>query len=93
MKTEAIYGGLKQLAETLDILVLEQNLNRFKDIKTRSGLCRVNGKWRIILDKKLHVSQKTAVLASCLSHFDHHSVYVLPALREWLNRWKPSKGA
>lgn len=93
MKADSVYSGLKELAEKLDIFVIEQNLSRFKDIQTRSGLCRVNGKWRIIVDKKLHLSQKMVILASCLSHFDHHSVYILPALRDWLERWQTRKGA
>lgn len=92
MKADSVYAGLKELAEKLDIFVIEQNLSRYKDIQTRSGLCRVNGKWRIIVDKKLHLSQKTVILASCLSHFDHHSVYILPALRDWLERWQTHKG-
>ncbi|MGD9972469.1 MAG: hypothetical protein AB7S77_05360 [Desulfatirhabdiaceae bacterium] len=87
MKAEQIYGSLKDLADRLDIRVTEQNLSAFKDLKTRSGLCRIKGSLRFILDKRLPLNQKNSLLAECLAAMPHETVYVAPVVREFLQKY------
>lgn len=91
MKAEQLYGSLKNLAERLDVTVTEQNLSTFKDLKTRSGLCRVKGSLRFILDKRLPLHQKNALLAECLASMPHETLFIAPAVRDFLQKSNPSK--
>ena len=84
MKPEQTYQNLKELAEKLGVVVSEQNL-RSTGIKVKSGLCKVKGKTIIIMDKKLSLQDKNEVLASCLSKLPHENIFMIPALREFLD--------
>ena len=83
MKSEQIYQNLKELAEKLDITILEQNLRK-ADIKVKSGFCKIKGKKFVIIDKNLTVHKKNKILATCLNQMSHEEIYVLPAVREFL---------
>ena len=85
MKPEQIYQELKDLAEKLDITVSEQNL-RIAGIKVKSGLCKVKGKNLFIMDKHKSIYKKNEALASELAKFPHEDLYVMPAIREMLEK-------
>jgi hypothetical protein len=85
MKTEQLYQELKDLSEKLDVAVCEQNF-RNTGIRVKSGLCKVKNKSLCVIDKHLRTHEKIEILAECLSHFPHEGVYVLPAVREILER-------
>jgi hypothetical protein len=85
MKPEQIYQNLKDLAEKLSITISEQNL-RNAGMTVRSGLCKVKGKNIFVMDKSLPIAEKNEILASCLREMPHDEVYVLPAVRELLNK-------
>jgi hypothetical protein len=86
MKPEQTYQDLKELAEKLGVVVSEQNL-RNTGIKVKSGLCKVKGKNILVMDKKLPLQNKNEVLASCLSKLPHEDIFMVPALREYLDRF------
>ena len=88
MKPEQIYQELKDLAEKLTITVSEQNL-RTAGLKVKSGLCKVKGKKLFVMDKHKSVHKKIKILASQLAHLPHEDVYIVPAVRELLNKYKP----
>jgi 2-phospho-L-lactate guanylyltransferase (CobY/MobA/RfbA family) len=88
MKPEQTYQNLKELAEKLGVVVSEQNL-RSTGIKAKSGLCKVKGKNIIIIEKKLPLQDKNEILASCLSKLPHEDIFMVPALREFLNSFHP----
>jgi hypothetical protein len=88
MKPEQTYQDLKELAEKLGVVVSEQNF-RSTGIKAKSGLCKVKGKTNIIIDKQLSLQNKNEVLASCLSKLPHENVFMVPALREFLDSFHP----
>ena len=88
MKPEQTYQNLKELAEKLGVVVSEQNL-RSTGIKVKSGLCKVKGKTIIIMDKKLSLQDKNEVLASCLSKLPHEDIFIVPALRDFLDSFHP----
>ena len=85
MKPEQIYHELIALAEKFDIIVSEQNF-RSTHIKAKSGLCIVKGEKRFIMDKHLKIYAKIDALATCLNQLPHEDVYIIPALREVLDR-------
>jgi hypothetical protein len=90
MKPEQLYQHLKELAEKLGITIDEENLRKgAAGIKVRSGLCRVQGERRFILDKRLSLKDKNELLAGCLAQFSHEDVYVVPAVRDILKKCLP----
>jgi len=84
MKPEQTYQDLKELAEKLGVTVSEQNL-RSTGIKVKSGLCKVKGKNILIIDKKIAFQDKNEILASCLSKLPYEDIFMVPALREFLD--------
>ena len=87
MKPEQLYQHLKELAEKLGVAVNEQNLrNTAAGIRVKSGLCRVKGEIRFIMDKRMPIRDKIDVLASSLARFPHEDIYVIPAVRDALKR-------
>ena len=85
MKPEQIYQELKDLAEKLEITVSEQNL-RTAGLKVKSGLCKVKGKNLFIMDKHKSIHKKIDTLASQLAIFPHEDLYLMPAIREILEK-------
>ena len=86
MKPDALYENLKQLAEKLEIRVSEENLKRSGFI-VKSGFCTVRGNKLFIMDKTLKLHQKTEILAEFLSSIPLEEIYVVPAVRELLDRY------
>jgi len=87
MKPEQIYQELRELAERLNIDVAEQNLRQTR-VKAQSGLCKVKGQQRFIMDKHKSVRDKIEILAECLAQMPHEEMYIVPAVRELLNTYK-----
>jgi hypothetical protein len=87
MKPEQIYQGLKDLADRLGIIVTEKKLST-ENLKVKSGLCKIRGQFVMILDKQLPVYKKSAILAACLSDMPHDTIFIIPALREFLARYR-----
>lgn len=92
MKIEQIYHNLKELAEKLGITVAEHNF-RNTGIRVQSGLCTVKGQQMFIMDKHKSLRTKVDILASCLGEMPIDDIYIVPALREFLNQYKPKKGS
>ena len=86
MKPEQIYQELKDLAEKLAVTVSEQNL-RLAGIKVKSGMCKVKGKDLFIMDKHKSIHKKIKVLAAQLAGMAHEDVFVIPAVREVLDKY------
>ncbi len=81
MKPEQMYRQLKEVAEKLEIEVLEHGFPN-TGISFRSGLCKVKGKDVFIMDKNLPVRGKIQILAECLSLKVHENLFLLPAVRD-----------
>ncbi len=87
MKPEQLYTHLKELSEKLGITVAEHSF-RQTGIKAKSGLCTVKEEQFFILDKRLSVHQKNRQLLACLKKMPYEDKYVLPAIRERLEKGK-----
>ena len=90
MKFTQLYQHLKDAAEKLGIAVSEQNL-RATGVNARPGLCKVKGEWVFIMDKHLPVKQKTEILAVCLREMPTDDIYLVPAVRNYLEAGGRSK--
>ncbi|MGB5749644.1 MAG: hypothetical protein WBM69_21895 [Desulfobacterales bacterium] len=86
MKPEQIYQELKDLAEKLAMTVSEQNL-RTAGIKVKSGLCTVKGRKMFIMDKHKSIHKKIKILAAEIANLPHEDIYLIPAIREMLNKY------
>ena len=87
MKSDQIYTALKELAEKLNISVTEKNLSN-AGLKVKSGLCRVEDRNLFIMDKHKPVREKVKLLAKSISDLPLDDVYIMPALREILEKYK-----
>ena len=85
MKPEQLYQELMNLAEKMSLNVSEQNL-RTAGIKVKSGFCKVKGEDMFIMDKHKSVYEKIKILAAQLAGMPHENVYVVPAVREVLDK-------
>lgn len=91
MIPEQLYIELKELLEKLGVSILEHNF-RSTGIRVKSGFCIVKGKKLLILDKHSPLSDKNEMLLSCLSEMPHEDMYIVPYLRELLNKYSGEKG-
>ncbi|MBS3808707.1 MAG: hypothetical protein KGY38_00945 [Desulfobacterales bacterium] len=85
MKRRDIYRHLKEIAEKSEIRVIEQNL-RATGVNARSGLCRLRGEQVFIMDKNLSINEKIQTLAACLKQMPLEDIYIMPAVRDIINR-------
>ena len=86
MKPDQLYQELKDLAERMQITVSEQNL-KTSGVKVKSGLCSVKGQNLFIMDKHNSVHKKIRILAAQLAALPHEDLYVIPAVRDLLEKY------
>ena len=86
MKPEQIYQELKDLAEKLDVKVSEQSF-RASGIPVKSGFCLIKGKMHCIIDKNIALHKKTAILAQSLFKLPHENLFVVPAVRDLIDKY------
>ncbi|MFZ1037828.1 MAG: hypothetical protein ACLPX5_06440 [Dissulfurispiraceae bacterium] len=87
MNDEVILSCLEELAEKLDILVRDENIN-IEESSSSGGLCRVEGKYVVILNSKATVKEKIQVMIAALHQFDLAQMYIKPVIRELLEGYK-----
>lgn len=83
MDENTILNQLEKLATSLSIEV------RYEPIKKEGrffsgGLCRVRGKYVLIIHSKSHTRDKIEALAKAVNRFDLSKVYLKPGLRAFL---------
>ena len=69
---------MEELAAQLDIKI------RYEKTSARGGLCRHNGKYQIIVDKKASEEFKLNVISEALKNFDLSNLFISPQLREYM---------
>jgi hypothetical protein len=85
MKESLILQHLEETAEKLNIKVCNVNLHR-DAYHLKSGLCKIKGEYRIIVDKNIHLSEKIDAFIDALQEFDIDSVYIHPYVRKLLEK-------
>lgn len=85
MRDEDLLVALEGLAEQLRIPVRYAALAT-GELPGRGGLCVIHGERRIIIEKDLTAREKAGLLAAGLARFDLADVFLLPAVREAIER-------
>jgi len=85
MKPTDLYQYLKELALKFDIIVKEQNF-RATGVKAKSGFCIVKEEKVFIMDKHLPVREKLENLAEFIKKQPLEDIYLMPAIRKYLDR-------
>ena len=80
MKNKDLLNEFHSLAEKLEIKILKGNGDFL------GGSCIVNNKKVIVINKNKPIEQRLSTLASCFKEYDLEGVFLLPALREYLNK-------
>jgi len=85
MRESLVMKDLESLAEGLEIAVNSVNMRKYS-YGIKSGLCRVNGDYRVILDKHLHLSEKIDVLVDALQEMEISTDDLDPHLQRLLRK-------
>ena len=86
MDNEIILSYLEELAEQLGISVWDESIN-LEETFSIGGLCRVEGKYILILNSKTTTKEKIDVSVKALQQFDLSNMYVKPVIRELLEKY------
>lgn len=77
---------LEELADRLGIPIRHETIR--DELTGPGGLCRIEGKYHLIIDSKATVEEKIQIMTEALRHFDLSTIYVKPALRELLEEYE-----
>ena len=87
MNEEVLLNQLEELADKLGILVRDENIN-IEESSSTGGLCRIEGKYVLILNSKVTVKEKNQVMIKALQQFDLSDIYIKPVIRELLEGYE-----
>ena len=80
MNDEEILQELEKIAERLEVAI------RYENGDFKGGLCRIKENSCIIIQKRIPVERKIFFLARELSKFDLSAMYIIPQLRDLLQK-------
>ena len=89
MKPDQMYQHLKELTEKLDVRVSEQNLKKTGP-RIQSGFCKLKERKLFIIDKHLPLDEKNNILAEFIAGISGEEIYIVPAVREFIQKNKGS---
>ncbi len=85
MQSRQVLEHLEDLAERLGVEIVYQKLGE-EDFSVRGGLCKVNGTFKVFIDRSKTAEDQIQILARGLSSFDMEEVYLFPYIREILDK-------
>lgn len=85
MEPYKVLEHLEGFAHKLGVEVVYQRLGT-DEYSTVGGLCKVKGTYKVFLDRSEPIERRIQILARELSSFNRDNVYVLPFVREILER-------
>ncbi len=85
MQDQGLLTALEGLAEHLKIPVSYAAMAT-EELPGRGGLCVLHGERRIIIERTLSPREKAHLLAAGLAQFDFEDIYLLPAVREAIEK-------
>ncbi|MCX8084204.1 MAG: hypothetical protein N3C60_04710 [Calditerrivibrio sp.] len=78
----------KTILKDLELLCSQLGITlRYEKTSARGGLCRVDDKFYIIIDKKAKDDYKAFVIAKSLKQFDLSQIHLKPKIREFLEEY------
>jgi hypothetical protein len=87
---EPVLEDLEGAANKLGVKVTYENLG---DSVGGGGLCKVNGIYRVIIEKRGTAGEKAATLAKALAALDTENVFLSPAARDLVDRYRAARPA
>ncbi|MBW2737162.1 MAG: hypothetical protein JRH20_32680 [Deltaproteobacteria bacterium] len=91
MDSAAALSEIETLAEKLKVDI---RYDRFSGEGIRSGgLCKIKGKWRVIIERRSSPTERLSVLLRALSRFDLEAHFLSPALRALMERYAKARAA
>ena len=78
MKKEKLYIEFENLAEKLGLRVIKGKGD------FQGGSCIIKDEKVIVVNKSKPIEQKLKILASCFNKIDLKDVYIVPALRDYI---------
>jgi hypothetical protein len=85
MDDGVLLNQLEELAGKLGIEIRYGNIGVEESHRT-GGLCRVQGKYFLIMHSHLTAKEKIGIIIKTLKGFETEAVYVMPVIRELLNK-------
>jgi hypothetical protein len=82
-----LINQLEELAGKLGIEIRYGNIPG-EESHRMGGLCRVNGKYVLIMHSRLTVKEKIGVITKTLKGFEMDDLYVIPVIRELIDKSK-----
>ncbi|MBK6846661.1 MAG: hypothetical protein IPG96_03625 [Proteobacteria bacterium] len=84
MNGQALLTELEGLAQKLEVEVVYDHFGG--DSASAGGLCKVRGRWRVMVERHASPAEKASVIARSLGDFDLEQHYVSPAVRQLIER-------
>ena len=85
MQSSQVLECLEDLAERLGVEIVYQKLGE-EEFSVRGGLCKVNGTFKIFIDRSKSLEDQINIVAQGLSSFDTEEVYLFPYIRDVLEK-------
>ena len=89
MENSKVLGYLEDLAFRLGIEIVYEKLGE-ADFSVEGGLCKVKGAYKIFMDPSAPIEVQIEILVRALSSFQIEGVYLLPFIREILEKAQKS---
>jgi hypothetical protein len=87
MDENTIIDQLEELIKSFGVQIRHEAIKQDEDlVKMVGGLCLLRGEYVLIINSKATIEDKIRALGMALKHFDHEKIYMLPVLRELLDR-------
>jgi len=88
MNEELILEHLEKIARSKSIIIRYERLED-GELIIRSGSCRVKGNEYIIVDSRLALKERIGVIARELRKRNLEDIYMLPLIREIIDKQEP----
>ena len=85
MQSRQVLAQLEELAVRLGVEIVYQRLGE-EDFSVRGGLCKINGFFKVFIDRSKSIDEQIKILAQGLSTFNLEEVYLFPYVREILHK-------
>jgi hypothetical protein len=87
MDENTIIDQLEELIKSFGVQIRREPIKQDEDlVKVVGGLCLLKGGYVLIVNSKAAIRDKIRALGMALKQFDHEKIYMLPVLRELLDR-------
>jgi hypothetical protein len=85
IQSRQILEHLEELATRLGVEIVYQRLEE-EDFSVKGGLCKINGSFKVFIDRSKPIDEQIKILARGLSTFNIEEVYLFPYVREIIHK-------